>query len=95
MPLQLYRDVRNKCLTCDTLIQSYDSTITIKDSIISEHVKKEVEYKNIIASKDTTIKALNTEIKGLTNRKEVKLWQRKETWLTLLIGFAVGVIVSR
>lgn len=95
MPLQLYRDVRNKCLTCDTLIKNYDSTIVIKDSIISEHLKKEVEYKDLINSKDTTIKALNIEVKSLANRKEAKIWQRKETWITLLVGFALGVVVSR
>jgi len=95
MPLQLYRDVRNKCLMCDTLIDNYDSIIVVKDSIIKEHELKEQRYSDIINAKDTTIKALNFEIKSLTSRKEAKLWQRKETWLTLLIGFVVGVVVSR
>jgi hypothetical protein len=95
MPLQLYRDVRNKCLTCDTLIDNYDSILLKKDSIIVEYEKKEVEYNKIITSKDTTIQSLKFEVKELANSKECKFYQKKETWIIALISFALGVVLSK
>ena len=95
MPLKTYRIVREKCYTCDTLIKEYDSLIIIKDSIINDKDKNIESYKMIIDSKDTTIQDLRKEYNFLVNKKAPKWWERKETWISALVGLLLGVAITR
>jgi hypothetical protein len=96
IPVQLYRDLREKFYSCDTIIEIREKRIMAKDSIISTFKLSNESFKKELAVKDTTISKLSVQFDNLyKSKQQISPLKQVPVWIALVIGVVFGVLVAK
>lgn len=97
MPKTIYKTIRNKLITQDSIIFNQEQIIALKDSIIKNDSLKILSFKKELDQKNQTIDTLATGYKKLEveyKKEKSSLLTNFKLWLGLTGGLIFGVLIA-